>query len=44
MTGFLRALALHVMLPLTTRLMAITNRLLEADRKAEAARKRKVGP
>ena len=42
MTGFLRAVALHVMLPLTTRMMATTNRLLQADRKADAARKRRA--
>ena len=41
MSGFLCGLALLVMLPLTTRMMAITNRLLQADRAAQADRKRR---
>ena len=42
MSGFLRSVALHIMLPLTTRAMKITNRLLQADRAAQAARKRRA--
>ena len=42
MTGFLRGLVLLVMLPLTTRAMGITNGLLQADRDAQAAQKRRI--